>query len=338
MSQQRVIVLTSGSTYALGNFFIEALRKNGHQAVGFDLFATRSKYIRGGIIGEKINNFWPVNAWLRKANRDLVVYIQKYKPDHILISGDNPLLIGSLAFARSILPDLKITLFWPDTLANLTKDITHLSPLVDLVASYSKTAIIQFKLLGFRECIWTPFAGDIEFLGGSSENLFTDDFAYDCSFVGGWRPEREHVIEMIVTALPDISLRIVGPLWSKRVQNKKLTRYIDDRPKFGKEFGDFIRSSRINLNIIDDTNFPAANMRFFEIPAAGGLQLSSACPEMKDLFLEGEHIYYYESPDQIVDKVKNILAHPEEAHIVRRKSHMYVKEHHHYRQRMQLII
>lgn len=338
MPQQKVIVLTSGSTYALGNFFIKALRNNGHQVVGFDLFAARSKYIRGGIIGRKINDFWPVDSWTRKANRDLVVYIQQYKPDHILISGDNPILIGSLAFARSILPDLRITLFWPDTLANLTRNITHLSPLVDLVASYSKTAITQFKLLGFRESIWTPFAGDIEFLGDSTENLFKEDFDYDCSFVGGWRPEREHVIDTIVNALPDISLKIVGPLWSKRVRNKKLVKFIDDRPIYGKEFGDFIRSSRINLNIIDDTNFPAANMRFFEIPAAGGLQLSSECPEMKDLFLEGEHIYYYESPDQVVDKIRNILAHPEEAHKVRRKSHAYVKEHHNYVQRMQLII
>ncbi len=338
MRQKKVIVLTSGSTYALGNFFIKALQQNSHQVVGFDLFATRSKYIRGGIIGEKINDFWPVDAWVRKANRELVVYIQQFKPDHILISGDNPILIGSLAFARSILQDLRITLFWPDTLANLTKNITHLSPLVDLVASYSKTAITQFKLLGFKECIWMPFAGDTEFLGDTSENLFKEAYAYDCSFVGGWRPERELVIERILSALPGISLKIVGPFWSKRVSNMKLVKYIDDTPKFGKAFGDFMRSSRINLNIIDDTNFPAANMRFFEIPAAGALQLSSSCPEMKDLFLEGEHIFYYESPDQAEDKVKYILAHPEEAVLVRKRSHAYVKEHHTYMQRMQLII
>lgn len=338
MNQKKIIVLTSGSTYALGNFFIKSLKQNGHQVVGFDLFATTSKYIRGGKIGVKINEFWPVEAWRRKANRDLIVYIQQFRPDHIIISGDNPILIGTLAFARSILPELKITLFWPDTLANLSKDITHLSPLVDLVASYSKTAIAQFKLMGFRDCIWMPFGGDSQFLGVTSENLFKDVYAYDCSFVGGWRPERELVIEKIVSALPDITIKIVGPLWSKRVSNKRLLKYIDDTPKFGKEFGDFIRSSRINLNIIDDTNFPAANMRFFEIPAAGGLQLSSPCPEMKDILLEGEHIFYYETPDQVVEKVQKILANPESADLVRRKSHAYVRDHHNYLKRVQLII
>ncbi len=338
MSQKRVIVITSGSTYAVGNLFIKALHQNGHVVKGYDLLASLSKYIRGGIVGRKVNDFWPVEAWHRKANRELAVFIQEFKPDHILISGDNPILIGTLAFARSILPELKVILFWPDTLANLTARITHLAPLIDLVATYSRTSILQFKLLGFRDCIWMPFAGDMEFLGDTAENLFKDVYAFDCSFVGGWRPERELVIQKIVSALPDISLKIVGPFWSKRVNNKKLVKYIDDTPKFGKEFGDFIRSSRINLNIIDDTNFPAANMRFFEIPAAGGLQLSSSCPEMKDLFLEGEHIFYYESPDQVVEKVQNILAHPKEADLVRKKSHAYVKEYHNYKLRMQLII
>jgi hypothetical protein len=338
MQQKKVIVITSESTYAVGNLFIKALQQNGHQVKGFDLFKTLSHYVRGGIIGKKVNDFWPVEAWHRKANRELAVFAQQFKPDHILISGDNPVLIGTLAFLRSILPELRITLFWPDTLVNLSADITQLSPMVDAVASYSSTAIHQFKLLGFRECVWMPFAGDTEFLASSSGEMYGETYAYDCTFVGGWRPERELVLEKIAMALPEQSLRIVGPLWSKRVRNKSLIKFIDDTPKYGKDFGDFIRSSRINLNIIDDTNYPAANMRFFEIPAAGGLQLSSSCPEMNELFLEGEHIFYFQSPDEVMGKVKYILAHPEDAARVRRKSHAYIQEHHTYQQRMKLIL
>lgn len=53
-------------------------------------------------------------------------------------------------------------------------------------------------------------------------------------------------------------------------------------------------ASKVNLNIIDPTNHPAANMRFFEIPVAGGLQVCSACPEMNDVFRDGEHLFYYQ--------------------------------------------
>jgi len=338
MGSKKILVITSESTYAVGNLFVKALISSGHEAKTFDLFKTLSKYIRGGRIGRKINDFWPVEAWRRKANRELAIYIQRFKPDHVLISGDNPIDIGTLAFAHSILPDLRVTQFWPDTLLNLSMEITHLSSMIDTMASYSSTAIEQFKAMGYRQCIWMPFAGDVDFLTTLGSDIFSDRFNFDCSFVGGWRPEREEALSHIAESLPTVSLRIIGPLWSKRVSDKKLLPYIDDTPIYGKEFGSFIRASRINLNIIDDTNFPAANMRFFEIPAAGGLQLSSSCLEQEDFFVEGEHAYYYSSLHSLIEKIQFILAHPESASQVRRRSHQYIKDHHTYENRMKLIL
>lgn len=338
MSNKRIIVITSENSYAVGNLFVGALKSLGHEVERFDLFKALAAYEKGGWVGKKVNRFWPVEAWTRKANRELAVFIQRFKPDYILISGDNPVQVGALAFARSILPNLKVILFWPDTLVNLSFSITQLSPVIDTLASYSSTAIEQFKLMGFRHCIWMPFAGDVAFLGDESQKVLPGHYAYDCSFVGGWRPEREMVLERISTSMPDISLRIIGPLWSKNVRNKQLIKYIEDTPRYGKEFGAFIRSSRINLNIIDDTNYPAANMRFFEIPAAGGLQLSSACPEMEKVFIAEEHIFYYSHPDAVADKIRYILSNPEMADRVRLQGHHYVRDHHTYSDRMKSIV
>lgn len=338
MKGMKIIVITSESNYAVGNLFVNSLKNLGHEVERFDLFKVRSTYEKGGWLGRKVNTFWPVEAWTRKANRELAVFIQRFQPDYILISGDNPVQLGALAFARSILPGLKVTLFWPDTLVNVSFSIAQLSPVVDTLASYSSTAMEQFKLMGFRHCVWLPFAGDIEFLGDTSKLSDSVKYKYDCSFVGGWRPEREHVLERIALSMPDISLRIIGPHWSKSVRNRDLVQFIDDVPKFGKEFGAFIRSSRINLNIIDDTNYPAANMRFFEIPAAGGLQLSSACPEMESVFIEGEHIFYYHHPDAIVDKIRYILSNPQIADQVRLQGHHYVRDQHTYIDRMKSIV
>lgn len=333
-----MMVITSGNSYAVGNLFIKSLQHLGHDVKPFDVFNVLSKYVRGGFVGRKVNNFWPVEAWSRKANRELAVFIQQYKPDYVLISGDNPVQVSTIAFAKSILPDLKVILFWPDTLINLSSAIISLSPMIDILASYSNTAIDQFKLLGFKQCVWMPFAGDTEFLTDKSVEIFSDGFEFDCSFIGGWRPEREEVLGKIIQLLPDISLRIVGPLWNKKVKNRALLKYIDNSPKFGKEFGSFIRSSRINLNIIDDTNYPAANMRFFEIPAAGGLQLTSSCPEMYHQFVDGEHLFYFDSPETVVEKIKYILSQPEIAAQVRRKGHAFIQEQHTYIHRMKLIL
>ncbi len=338
MMGKKVLVITSESSYAVGNLFIKALIDSGHEVSAFDLFKSLSKYIRGGFIGKKVNTFWPVEAWRRKANRELAVFIQEFKPDHLFISGDNPVNIGTLAFAHSILPNLRVTQFWPDTLVNLSMSVTHMSSQVDIMASYSSTALEQFKAMGYRECVWMPFAGDVDFLVEQESEVFQEKFDFDCSFVGGWRPERERALSNIAKSLPSIRLKIVGPLWSKKVRNKSLLPFIDDKPKYGKAFGAFIRTSRINLNIIDDTNFPAANMRFFEIPAAGGLQLSSSCPEQANLFVDGEHLFYFSDLENMVEKIAFILAHPDLATKIRKQSHQYIKDHHTYHHRMKLIL
>ena len=46
----------------------------------------------------------------------------------------------------------------------------------------------------------------------------------------------------------------------------------------GADFAKAVSCSKLSLNIIDPTNYPAANMRFFEITTAGGLQVTYRLP------------------------------------------------------------
>lgn len=335
---KRALILTSESEYAVGLLFQKALKAEGFDTQIFDLFTHIAKYTLGGKIGSKVNAFWPVDAWRKKANRDLSIRIRELQPDLIFISGDNPVNIGTLAFARSILPNLKVVLFWPDTLVNLSTALISLSPMIDVLASYSSSAFDQFKALGFREVIWTPFAGDLEFLNGELSDPVPNTFKYDCTFIGGWRPERERAVQHIVSKLPGIHIKVVGPYWHRSVENRKLLPLISNTAMYGKAYGDFLRSSRINLNIIDDTNYPAANMRFFEIPAAGALQVSSACPEQEEILIDGKHLYYYKSLEELSNKIHHILNHPEEADTIRRAGYNLVSSKHTYEDRIRQIV
>ncbi len=78
----------------------------------------------------------------------------------------------------------------------------------------------------------------------------------------------------------------------------------------GKEMASLFQRTRVNINVIDDTNFPSANMRFFEIPTAGGVQVSSPCPDMEEEFLDGRHLMYYNSMEQLAEKVELLLNDP----------------------------
>jgi len=331
----RILVVSDSSVYALGHSFIRALKKTEYQVELFDLSKRINNYTLGGWIGKKVNTFWPVEAWTRKGNRDLAVFIQNYKPDYVIVSGNVPILFGTLAFVKSILPGCKIILYWPDTLLNLQQTQFNAAPLYDLVASYSSTSLNEFMKLGYRETIWLPFAGDTEFLGEPSLNT---EYECDISFIGGWRPERERAMIEILNNFKDIVIKIQGPGWDRYGKDPKIKSIANANPLYGSKFGDFLKTSRINLNIIDDTNFPAANMRFFEIPTVGGLQLSSSCPEMEDIFIHKQHIFYFKNLDNLCQQISYILSNDKEINVIRKNAFELIKLEHTYFHRITQLL
>ena len=92
------------------------------------------------------------------------------------------------------------------------------------------------------------------------------------------------------------------------------------------------------MNVIDPTNYPAANMRFFEIPMAGGLQVCSRCPELENEFREGEHLFYYQQPADLPDLVRDLLADGPRRQAVASAAHDKVLARHLYRHRAQAIL
>jgi len=330
----KILIVTDSTAFALGNCFIRAGKKLGYEIATFDLAATEKKYVKFGNPGLKIHTFWPVEAWQRKANRELIIAYRKLMPDVIMVVGNIPVLFGTLAFFKS-LGKGKTVLYWPDTLLNLTSFQKDGASLYDLVATYSSTSMHPFHLIGYKNTHFMPFAGDKEFLG---EAVFSDQFDYDLSFAGGYRPEREAALAAVISAFPDLKILIKGTDWERFCKNKQLLKSCDPKPIYGKDFGDFIRRSRINLNVIDDTNYPAANMRFFEIPGAGGLQLSSVCPEMETTFTDRNEILYFTSEKHMIEQIRWVLDHSVEADQIRRAANSKIEKQHTYLIRFEALI
>lgn len=332
---KRILVVGSLAKGALEHSYIAAARDLGYEVETFDPAREQAAYIKGGKIGRTIHAFLPVEQWMRKMNRNLVLKARSYQPGVLLLFTNARILPGTLACIKTILPSMKLVWIWPDTPLNLEKHNFINARLADLTATYSEASVPVFKQLDFSNVHWVPLAADPHMHGISEA---PGQFSTDIGFVGGWRPERERVMNILCEAFPQLNISIHGPYWKRECKSEVVKRRIQSEGLYEKNLAHFFNTTRININIIDDTNFPAANMRFFEVPVAGGLQLSSSCPEQERVFVHRRDVVYFKQEDAIAGEVKWIMDHPDQAAAIRLSASQLVLDSQCYRHRLQYIL
>jgi spore maturation protein CgeB len=78
-------------------------------------------------------------------------------------------------------------------------------------------------------------------------------------------------------------------------------------------------------------------MRFFETYAARATPLCSRCPEMEDLFREGESAFYF-GPEELVERATTLLRDLPAVRRVGEAGRRLAEEGHHYRDRASTIL
>jgi spore maturation protein CgeB len=134
-------------------------------------------------------------------------------------------------------------------------------------------------------------------------------------------------------------VRVWGPYWQHRTEDSALARqYVQGGYIEGADFVRAVKCSQISINRTDDTNFPAANMRFFELLACGMAGLNSPTPEMEELFPDNELTFYYRDSDHLVDRVRALLKDEAFRTRVARAGHDVALKHHTYDHRARELL
>ncbi|MCW5921746.1 MAG: glycosyltransferase [Saprospiraceae bacterium] len=329
-------VVFAGSSindYCLEASYRRAFQRLGFEVHWFDTVATQQKYVRLGKVGQYINSFIGINAWIKKMQREFVVQVKSIDPDLVIVFCNAPIHVNALAFLKSIIKG-KIILLWPDTLFNISAHVATAAPLYDGLASYSRDAIPVFKQMGFSNVHWVPLAADEALHGGFD---LPQHFEHDVIFIGNPRPERIKALESISKNFPTLKLGIYGAEWAKSNSNE-LKPHIVSRHLFGNEFARLMNQSRIAMNIIDDTNYPAANMRFFEACVAKSLQLSSKCPEWEDEYIDSKHLLYFNNEEDLCTKIESALSNEKRCLAIRKSGYQITVDKNTYLHRAQSII
>lgn len=98
------------------------------------------------------------------------------------------------------------------------------------------------------------------------------------------------------------------------------------------------KQSRINLNITLRSIKSGIPLRGFDILGAGGFLLSNYQPELLDLFVPDEDFVYYESREDLLQKVDYYLCHEDERQAIARNGHDKVAAKHTYRHRVREML
>jgi hypothetical protein len=337
--KHRALLVTARNDSGLLGSYGRALERLGVDTHYWDLAPALNRAVRLGPFGRRLNSFVPIDPWQSRASRELVVAAMQHQPDVLFVCGVTRIVPGALAQVRAALPRARLVLVWPDTLLNLTSDIVQALPLYDLVATYGEGSVDPLRRMGARDVRWVPLAADCALMPANI--AVTDEqrrrFSCDVAFIGNPRPERERAILALVDAGIDVKVWGTDSWVRKTASPKRARRYWQGEPLYGNDFARATRSARVSLNVIDDTNYPAANMRFFEALACGATALVSSCPEMEPLFPDDVAVVYFRSDLDLVVRARELLKDGERRQRIAEEGHSRVLGHHTYEHRVRSI-
>lgn len=105
-----------------------------------------------------------------------------------------------------------------------------------------------------------------------------------------------------------------------------------------KEASYIFRSSKINLNITLRAIRSGVPLRAFEIMGSGGFLLSNYQEDFLDCFDPGVDFVYYDSYDDLMEKVEYYLSHEKERQEIAQNGYEKVKNYHTYSNRMDAML
>jgi hypothetical protein len=327
----KLLIIGISSNHGLEKSYYRAALNCGFDTHFIDYQYIMSKYIKGWRIGKLINLFLPIEQWTRKMNREIIIILKEITPDVVLIVGNAKILYGTLMTLKTMNSQQKLVWIWPDTPLNMELNSVSNGLLVDLFATYSSFSIPVFQKLNFSNVKWLPL--------GFDESLYlcgpdSGDYSVDIGFVGGWRPERELVLEYIIRNFPELVIEIHGPYWHRNCKSNIVKEKVKSGGIFDSETASYFANTRINLNVIDDTNYPAANMRFFEISGTGAVQICSTCLEMCEIYRDFESCLFYDDLEELKSKIKWVIENESKAKAIGLKAKEITLDKNTYKERL----
>jgi spore maturation protein CgeB len=286
-----------------------ALRRLGCEVVDIDVQTIFSQVRRRGLraIMRLLRN-----RLVREYN-DLIVDTASWlRPDFLLTSKGTFVEAETLRILRRM--GIRLYNYYPDPSL-----FAYNSVFVDSLSEYDCLFYtkIHWKGKAFLECLresmFVAHGYDPEIhrrvpLG----NVERGEYEHDVIVIAIHTQHKEKVLDELVSRMPCVDLAIWGNSWKEHCRSSRLKPYIRGYALTGTSYATAICSAKINLAIMSSHSVGLEDQtttRTYEIPACGGFMLHERSPELLTLFTEDEEVACFESPEELVAKVKFYLTH-----------------------------
>ena len=251
-------------------------------------------------------------------------FFKKKKYDLVLIFKGMQFDLKTLTFLKKNSPAKWVNIytdnpFYYESPTSTSLEVLNCIKFYDLFClPYKGILLDRLEKYKVKKKLFLPFGYD-PFIHNIQKN---NSYNKMINFIGSFDAYRLSIINNI----KKYSINIYGNGWSfKKIFNHNYNNFI-----FRKKLSSVIGNSAISINILRKQDVGSHNMKTFEIPAMGGLMLTTRSAEQNDFFPENKSCFMFEGTKELEKKIDYILNNPKIAKKVRVKGIKLSKFHAYY--------
>lgn len=316
---KKILIIGSNEKFTLEKMYFRALKNLKHTVRIYHTGNTiKSRYIS---FIEKYLSFIS-NFFIRKL---FISFISKANNNYDLIIIVKGLYITKnfILNIKKISPKSKIINIYPDDPTNTStrnisnKKVIECIELFDFFCHYSERVMKKIKKLKPKsKLLYLPLGYD-ELLHKRYKKNIKDIKKYKdtVNFIGSYDDERFNILK----SLNYKNLLIAGSNW-KNIDSLQ-------RPIFQKELSTIISNSLVSINILRDQCKNSHNMRTFEIPAMGGLMLTTRSKQQNFYFKENKECLMFSGKKELQKKIKDIIKNKKRIEELKDRAYLKSRKH-----------
>jgi spore maturation protein CgeB len=300
----KILIVGSNLPHAIERYFVKYLSSNNVEVSIFEAPDMALQQANRNLI-RKVLHRTNIYTGFKAINTKLIQCVEATKPDIIWVFKGMELfpktiqLLSQKAVIANYNPDHP---FFTNSRGGGNKNVKLNFPFYHIHFCYQKKLVTQINDEFKIKAVHLPFAFDADEVKNSTKEIVEEKIKI--CFQANPDPHRVDIINAITKA--GLEIHVYGHHWQKTslVHNKKVTIFpIATRDKFW----EINKMYRIQLNLFRNHNEGAHNMRTFEIPANGGIQMVPYSEEQENYFIDNKEIIYFKNTKDLIAKAKWIL-------------------------------